>query len=63
MASQPTLREYVRKLQAWRDKYESILDRKSKRQQNLEQHAHWLVQFQYFKFDDVEVPGQYLKVT
>jgi hypothetical protein len=30
---------------------------------NLEAVSHWLVEFQYQKFDEIEVPGQYLKVS
>ncbi|KAK4051001.1 transcription-associated protein 1 [Microbotryomycetes sp. JL201] len=60
LKSNPTLREYVQRLQLWRDRYETLLNKKAKRS-NLEAVSHWLVEFQYQKFDEIEVPGQYLK--
>jgi phosphatidylinositol kinase/protein kinase (PI-3 family) len=60
--TKPDLKTYVTRLQRWRDRYEAILDRKAKRQ-NLENTSHWLVEFQYYKFDEIEVPGQYLQVS
>ncbi|WFD31947.1 transcription-associated protein 1 [Malassezia sp. CBS 17886] len=57
--SKPNLREYVARLQRWRDRYEESLDRRPKRQ-HLEHCSHYLVEFQHQKFDDVEIPGQYL---
>ncbi|GAA96948.1 uncharacterized protein L969DRAFT_90354 [Mixia osmundae IAM 14324] len=60
LASKPNLQSYVARLQRWRDRYEVVLDRKAKRH-NLEVCSHWLVEFQYQKFDEIEVPGQYLK--
>ncbi|KAK4050349.1 transcription-associated protein 1 [Microbotryomycetes sp. JL221] len=60
LKSNPTLREYVQRLQVWRDRYETLLNKKAKRS-NLEAVSHWLVEFQYQKFDEIEVPGQYLK--
>lgn len=61
LTSKPTLRDYVQRLQLWRDRYETLLNKKPKRC-NLESASHWLVEFQYQKFDEIEVPGQYLKV-
>lgn len=58
--TKPNLREYVQRLQRWRDRYEAILDRRSSRQ-HLEHCSHYLVEFQHQKFDEVEVPGQYLR--
>ncbi|GAA5937574.1 hypothetical protein JCM10213_008398 [Rhodosporidiobolus nylandii] len=60
LTTKPTLREYVSRLQDWRDRYETMLNRKAKRA-NLEASSHWLVEFQYQKFDEIEVPGQYLQ--
>lgn len=57
----PHLREYIRKLQGWRDKYERVLEARP-RLQPLDVLSHWLVEFQHSKFDEVEVPGQYLEV-
>lgn len=62
LTSQPTLREYLQRLREWRDRYETLLNKKAKRA-NLESVSHWLVEFQYQKFDEIEVPGQYLKVS
>ncbi|KAG8901590.1 hypothetical protein FRB99_005203 [Tulasnella sp. 403] len=56
----PSLREYIRKLQRWRDKYEKVLEARP-RLQPLDVLSHWLVEFQHSKFDEVEVPGQYLE--
>ena len=60
LTSKPNLREYVKRLQEWRDRYEKTLNSKAKRV-NLEASSHWLVEFQYQKFDEIEVPGQYLQ--
>ncbi|KAK9721294.1 transcription-associated protein 1 [Basidiobolus ranarum] len=54
-----TLTQYITKLREWRDKFESILDSRPRRH-NLEQYSHYLVEFGHQKFDDVEIPGQYL---
>ncbi|SGY18766.1 BQ5605_C014g07468 [Microbotryum silenes-dioicae] len=59
LTSEPTLAQYVQRLQRWRDRYEGMLDKKAKKA-NLEAVSHWLVEFQYQKFDEIEVPGQYL---
>jgi len=59
IANKPTLSQFVTRLQQWRDKFEDILDSKPRRQQ-LENWSHYLAEFQHQKFDDVEVPGQYL---
>ncbi|KAI9001012.1 atypical/PIKK/TRRAP protein kinase [Trametes punicea] len=56
--SKPSLLEYIRKLQQWRDKYERLLDARP-RVQSLDNLSHYLIEFQYTKFDEVEVPGQY----
>ncbi|BGP49947.1 transcription-associated protein 1 [Rhodotorula kratochvilovae] len=60
LTTKPTLREYVQRLQDWRDRYEAMLNKKPKRA-SLEASSHWLVEFQYQKFDEIEVPGQYLQ--
>lgn len=56
----PNLQEYVSRLRKWRDKFEAILDRRSDVQQ-LEQFSSYLSEFQFQKFDEVEIPGQYLQ--
>ncbi|KAI8983535.1 hypothetical protein BDB01DRAFT_850672 [Pilobolus umbonatus] len=53
------LEEYIAKLRIWRDKFEAMLDSRQ-RKQKLESYSHYLVEFQHQKFDDVEIPGQYL---
>ncbi|EMR10214.1 hypothetical protein PNEG_01486 [Pneumocystis murina B123] len=54
------LHDYITRLRKWRDNFESILDRRPK-YQPLEQCSPYLSEFQYQKFDEVEVPGQYLQ--
>ena len=48
-------------MQIWRDKYEKLLDARP-RTLPLEFISHWLTQFQYGKFHDIEMPGQYTQV-
>lgn len=60
--SKPLMGEYITKLQQWRDRYETFLDARP-RMQPLDLISHWLIEFQYAKFDEVEVPGQYLELT
>jgi transformation/transcription domain-associated protein len=59
----PTMFEYIHKLRKWRDKFEEKLDRRTS-PVPLESFAHYsphLSEFRYQKFDDVEIPGQYLR--
>ncbi|KAK3684811.1 hypothetical protein B0T22DRAFT_491846 [Podospora appendiculata] len=59
----PTMYEYIHKLRKWRDKFEEKLDRRPSHVP-LEGFAHYsphLSEFRYQKFDDVEIPGQYLQ--
>ncbi|KAK0652035.1 hypothetical protein B0T16DRAFT_489957 [Cercophora newfieldiana] len=59
----PTMHEYIHKLRKWRDKFEEKLDRRPSRVP-LESFAHYsphLSEFRYQKFDEVEIPGQYLQ--
>ena len=62
MRSKPTHYEYIRRLQRWRDRYEKFLDSRP-RVQSLDGLSHYLVEFQYGKFDEIEVPGQYTEVS
>jgi len=55
-----TLKTYVRNLRKWRDHFEEMLDQRPQRMY-LEQFSPWLSDFQFQKFDEVEVPGQYLQ--
>ncbi|KAJ3121303.1 hypothetical protein HK098_003792 [Nowakowskiella sp. JEL0407] len=57
--SKPDLPKLVEKFREWRDKLEVLLDSKPQRQ-NLENFSHYLVEFEHQKFDEIEVPGQYL---
>ena len=56
----PTMAEYIHKLRKWRDRFEEKLDRRNPRA-NLEHYSQVLNDFRFQKFDDVEVPGQYLE--
>ncbi|KFH46680.1 Transcription-associated protein-like protein [Hapsidospora chrysogenum ATCC 11550] len=56
----PTMYEYIHKLRRWRDKFEEKLDRRNTRMA-LEAFSPHLSEFRYQKFDEVEVPGQYLQ--
>ena len=58
--NETNLREYVAKLQKWRDRYEAQLDRRP-RKQPLDQGHCYLSEFHHGKFDEVEIPGQYLQ--
>ncbi|KKK18394.1 hypothetical protein P175DRAFT_0247193 [Aspergillus ochraceoroseus IBT 24754] len=56
----PTMYEYIQKLRRWRDKFEEKLDRRPQ-SQFLESYSPHLSEFRFLKFDEVEVPGQYLQ--
>jgi transformation/transcription domain-associated protein len=56
----PTMHEYIQKLRRWRDKFEEKLDRRTLHT-NLESYSAHLGEFRFQKFDEVEVPGQYLE--
>lgn len=56
-----TLEEYVARLRLWRDKFEAMLDARP-RKQKLETLSCYLAEFHHARFDDVEIPGQYLLV-
>lgn len=60
VAKKPTMYEYVHKLRKWRDKFEEKLDRRPQHQ-SLETYSPHLSEFRFQKFDEVEVPGQYLQ--
>lgn len=57
----PNLFAYIERLRKWRDRFEEKLDRRPP-YQNLENYSPHLSEFRFQKFDDVEVPGQYLLV-
>ncbi|KAJ3311628.1 hypothetical protein HDV04_003892 [Boothiomyces sp. JEL0838] len=56
--SKPNLAQLVEKFRIWRDNLEVLLDSRP-RTQNLEHFTQYLAEFEYSKFDEVEVPGQY----
>jgi transformation/transcription domain-associated protein len=60
VAHKPTMYEYIQKLRIWRNRFEERLDRR-KLVAPLESYTHQLNEFRFLKFDDVEVPGQYLQ--
>lgn len=55
----PTMFEYIHKLRRWRDKFEEKLDRRPQ-SGYLETYSPHLSEFRFLKFDEVEIPGQYL---
>ncbi|TPX61909.1 hypothetical protein PhCBS80983_g00781 [Powellomyces hirtus] len=59
--SKPNLAQLVERFRDWRDKLEILLDSRP-RKQYLEQFSHWLAEFEYQKFEDIEVPGQYFMI-
>jgi hypothetical protein len=61
VTSKPTLKEYVERLMAWRDRYEGVLALRPSIQP-LDLISHWLAEFHHLTYDDVEIPGQYLEV-
>ncbi|KAM4056291.1 FAT domain-containing protein [Hirsutella rhossiliensis] len=56
----PTMYEYIHKLRRWRTKFEEKLDRRFCHAP-LETFSPHLSEFRYQKFDEVEIPGQYLQ--
>jgi transformation/transcription domain-associated protein len=60
VTNKPTMYEYIQKLRTWRNRFEERLDRR-KLTVPLEQYTHQLSEFRFVKFDDVEIPGQYLQ--
>lgn len=55
----PNLETYIIKLRKWRDRLEDKLDRRFS-EVNLENLCPHLSEFHHLKFEDIEVPGQYL---
>ena len=60
VVQKPTMFEYIHRLRKWRDKFEEKLDRRSPTMP-LENYSTHLSEFRFQKFDEVEVPGQYLQ--
>ena len=59
VTKRPTMYEYIHKLRKWRDKFEEKLDWRPQHQ-SVEAYSQHLSEFKFQKFDEVEVPGQYL---
>jgi transformation/transcription domain-associated protein len=59
VVKKPTMHEYIHKLRRWRDKFEEKLDRRPQ-SGFLETYSPHLSEFRFLKFDEVEIPGQYL---
>ena len=59
----PTMFEYIHKLRKWRDKFEEKLDRRPSHVplESFASYSPHLSEFRYQKFDEVEIPGQYLQ--
>ena len=62
MRDMPKLRDYIKRLQYWRDAYEKALDARTHVQQ-LDMQTCTLTDFHHTRFDDVEIPGQYVHVS
>ena len=62
VTSKPTMLEFIERLRSWRDRYETVLKRTANLGQ-LANSSHWLVEFQYQKFDEIEMFGQYHQVS
>jgi transformation/transcription domain-associated protein len=60
MEDMPKLKDYIIRLQYWRDVYERSLDDRG-RTQSLDMNGCNLNEFHLTKFDEVDVPGQYLQ--
>jgi transformation/transcription domain-associated protein len=56
-----TLEQILTIFRDLRDRLEIFLDYRP-RKTNVEHVSHYLTEFEYLKFDDLEVPGQYCKV-
>lgn len=60
--SKPNMAELVERLRSWRNRIDDFIDRRPSKQP-LESFSRWLFDFEYQKFDDIEVPGQYSKLS
>ena len=59
VANKPTMLEYIQRLRRWRDRLAEKLDRRPPVKE-LESYSLHLSEFRFQKFDEVEIPGQYL---
>ena len=56
--SSPTFTQLLSKFRQWRDKLEILLDSRPKTIL-LENFSQYLMEIEYLKFDEIEIPGQY----
>ncbi|QRV73100.1 histone acetyltransferase SAGA, TRRAP/TRA1 component, PI-3 kinase superfamily TRA1 protein [Ceratobasidium sp. AG-Ba] len=62
LLSKMSLRQYVLKLQKWRDRYDTQPEYSRTPRKPLQSISHWLTEFHHNKFEEpIEVPGQYLQ--
>ncbi|KAG8711225.1 hypothetical protein FRC08_016173 [Ceratobasidium sp. 394] len=62
LMSKMTLRQYLVKLQKWRDRYDAQPEYSRTPRKPLQSISHWLTEFHHNKFEEpIEVPGQYLQ--
>ena len=59
VTNKPTMLEYIQRLRRWRDRLAEKLDRRHPVKE-LESYSPHLSEFRFQKFDEVEIPGQYL---
>ena len=50
------------RLVSWRDQFEKLLDRRNK-VESLETFSRYLSEFEYLRFDEIDMPGQTLQVS
>lgn len=62
LTSKPTLLQVVQRLQAWRQFLAPSVERLPRTLQ-LENFSRYLVEMQHQRYDDVEIPGQYLALS
>jgi transformation/transcription domain-associated protein len=62
VAIKPNLYTYIQKLRYWRDRFEEKLETNPNAIQGLESVSPHLSEFRFQKFEEVEIPGQYLEL-
>ena len=60
--SKPSLSQLVDRFRSWRDNLEALLDSRPQTY-HLQHFSQYLAEFEFSKFDDIEVPGQYFLVN
>lgn len=61
IVSKPNLSQLCERFRIWRDRLEILLDHRPQKL-FLEHFSHYLAEFEFQKFEEIEVPGQYLLV-